>query len=134
MAALANIALNDSVPAAHTFEPAENKPGLITYHDRSGGVTVGYPSLSLGSRLPTNSNRNHKATVRVRIPVLETSATAASGFTPGPTLSYSLMANVDFVIPDRSTALEKANLLAYVANALDSTPVGDLVTDAALPY
>jgi hypothetical protein len=131
MTAIADISVNDgqATPVSQTYEPARREPGLALFHNRVGGVIAGYPTLSIGSRLPNNGNRNFKATIKTRLPVLETAATAASGFTPGPTVAYSLTSNIDFVIPDRATAAERADLLAISANLLDHATVVALVED-----
>ncbi len=86
MSAVSDIVINDGqvTPVAHTFNPSRVTGDLVSYHDKVSGVIAGYPSITLGNRLPTGKNGNYKATLRVRLPVLETAATAASGFTPGP--------------------------------------------------
>jgi len=134
MGNISTLSLNDAVPAAHSFEPTMIGKDLVSYHDKSSGVFAGYPSITLGHRMPTASNRNYKVTLRVRVPVLETAATAASGFTPGPTVAYSLNCNVDFIVPDRSTAAERADLVAYVSNLLAHSVVSSSVEDMDNPY
>lgn len=136
MSAVADITLNDgqSVPVAHVFNPTQVNPDLVAYHDKSSGVIAGYPSVTLGRRLPNRANGNYKATARIRVPVLETAATAASGFTPGPTLAYALSFNCDVVIPERATAAERADLYAYAKNLLANAVFGGLVEDMDLPY
>jgi hypothetical protein len=134
MGNISTLTLNDAVPASHSFEPTMIGKDLVTYHDKVSGVFAGYPSISLGHRMPTAQNGNYKVTLRVRIPVLETAATAASGFTPGPTVAYSLNANIDFIVPDRSTAAERADLVAYVKNLLADSVVSDSVEDMDNPY
>ena len=136
MAAVANIVINDgqATPVAHTFEPTRVSPNLVSYHDKVSGVFAGYPSISLGNRVPNKQNANYKASARIRLPVLETAAPATSGFTPGPTVAYALSGNVDCVIPDRATDAEKADLEAYLQNLISQAVSGDLVTEMALPY
>jgi hypothetical protein len=136
MAALADITINDgaATPVARTFAPAKNEPGLVTYHDRSSGVAIGYPVITLGNRLPDKSSRNHKVTVKLVYPVLETAATAASGFTPGPTKAYELMFKAEWVIPDRASGLERDHLMKLPTNLFSHAVMDDLVTLMALPY
>jgi hypothetical protein len=134
MGAVATLTLTDDNAGTVDFEPTRLDSSLVTYHEKSSGVFLGYPSLTLGNRLPTNGNGNYKATARLRIPVLETAATAASGFTPGPTLAYSLSANVDVVIPSRATAEERSLLAAQIAELLTETAWLDLVEGMELPY
>lgn len=136
MAAVANIILADgqSTPVNHTFNPTDIKSDVVTYHDKSSGIIAGFPRVTIGRRLATPSNRNVKTTSRVYLPVLETAATAASGFTPGPTLSYALSGNVDVVIPDRATAAERADLYAYLKNLVANAVFGSAVKDMDFPY
>ena len=135
MAAAANIVINDgqATPVAHTFEPVRVAPDLVTYHDKVDGISAGYRSITLGRRLPSAQNANGKSSGRIRMPILETAATAASGFTPGPTVAYSLAGNVDCVIPDRATLDERKDLYAYMTNLIADAVFGDLIEDGVLP-
>lgn len=134
MGAIATLSLNDSVPGAHSFDPTRAGEVLAVYHDKVDGVMAGYPSITLGNRTPNQANGNYKVTVRIRIPVLETAATAASGFTPGPTVAYTLSANMDFVIPSRATELERDDLLAYSKNLLAHAVIDSAVVDMDNPF
>lgn len=136
MAAIADIVLADGLatPVNHTFNPTKKDGSIITYHDKILGVAAGYPSLTLGNRLPSGKNGNYKTTGRIRLPVLETAATAASGFTPGPTVAYSLTANIDVVVPERATLAERKDLHAYLKNLCAHAVWGSIVKDMDLPY
>jgi hypothetical protein len=136
MGAIATLSLDDgqATPVAHSFEPTRAGETLATYHDKVDGIMAGYPSVSIGNRFPTQENGNYKVTLRVKIPVLETAATAASGFTPGPTVAYVLSGNMDFIIPARATEAERDDLLAYCKNLLAHTVVDAVVVDMDPPY
>lgn len=136
MGNITTLALNDgqATPVSHDFEPTRVGEVLAQYHDKVDGIMAGYPSISLGNRLPTQANGNYKVTLRVRIPVLETAATAASGFTPGPTVAYTISANVDFVIPGRATEAERKDILAYTKNLLAHSVVADSVESMDNPF
>jgi len=137
MTALAAIAVTDGKPSpdTHTFNPARSEPGLLTYHaDVSSGIALGFEELTLGNRLPNSANRNHKVVIKLRVPVLETAATAASGFTPGPRIAYHLMGKVEFVIPDRATAQEREDLRVVLWNTLANTQIVSVVEDMSMPY
>lgn len=121
-------------PVSHSFAVSRVLENLIVRHDRSSGIMVGYPEITFGNRLPTKGNTNYKATMKIKVPVLEQVATAASGFTPGPTLAYSLNANVDVIIPERATAAEKADLLAYLVNTVQTIDWEELVLNSDLYY
>jgi hypothetical protein len=128
------IADGQASPVNHTFKVTDVKNDLVTYHDKASGVVAGFPRLTLGRRMPTADNRNLKVTSRVYLPVLETAATAASGFTPGPTLAYALSSNVDVVIPDRATLAERKDIYAYQKNLLAHAIFGPLIVDMDFPY
>lgn len=136
MGSVTTLTLNDgqATPESHDFEPARVSENVVKYHDREDSVILGYPEITLGNRLPTKENGNYKCSLKVRIPVLETAATAASGFTPGPTLAYSVNANVDMIIPERATEDERKDLNAFLKNALAHAAWTSLVEDFDLPY
>lgn len=133
--AIADITLADgqATPVNHTFEPVLSQPGLVTYHDKVSGVSLGYPVLTIGNRLPNQANRNYKATAKIRTPILEAVSTAANGFTPGPTLAYELMLKIDCVIPSRATLAEREDIYAYGKNLLADAVMASLVENTELP-
>jgi len=136
MGAVTALSLNDgqATPVAHSFEPTKVGESLAVYHDKVSGVIAGYPSVSIGTRFPTQENGNYKVTLRVKLPVLETAATAASGFTPGPTVAYMLSGNMDFVIPNRASEAERDDLLAYCKNLLADAAIDAVTVDMDPPY
>lgn len=117
MAAIADISLNDAAatPVAHTFSPQPDINGaLARWVDRSGGIALGYPMLSMLFRMPNRQSRNYKVTQRVVLPILEaTSPSTSSGIQPAPTLAYALVANTDYVLPERSSLQERKDFLAF---------------------
>jgi hypothetical protein len=123
MAQLAAITLNDgeATPVAHTFNPVGIKDGGVAFWaDRSGGIALGYPVVSMSLREPKGKGpRNFRLTAKVVLPVLEqTSASTASGIQPGPTKAFDLIANVDMVLPERSTLAQRKDLAAFMKNFL----------------
>jgi hypothetical protein len=136
MSAASDIVIDDgaTTPVAHTFNPTRVKDDVVSFHDKDSGVILGYPQVTLGNRLPNKANGNYKATVKVRIPVLETAATSATGFTPGPTLAYFLAFSGEFIIPERATEAERDDLLAFAGNLIAHATVDNLVTQMDIPY
>jgi len=133
MAAIAALTLANgaATPVNHTFSPAPDfASSLARWEDRVDGIALGYPVVSMVMRRPTKASRSYKVTAKVVLPVLEvTSPATGTGIDPGPTLSYNLIANVDFVLPERSSLAERKNLLAYfknfVANAVMTSAIQD---------
>lgn len=107
-----------------------NQPGVAKWVDKSGGIPVGYPVLTLSVREPTKASRVYKVTAKVDIPTLEqTSASTASGIQPAPTKAYSCQCVMEFLLPERSTNAERkallrnvASLFHYQINASDDSP------------
>lgn len=129
MSAIAALTLADSVPANHTFSPVNiDSTGIAKWADRSGGIALGFPVVTLSLRSPTKASRNYKLTAKVVTPVLEvTSPSTATGIQPAPTKAYDLLATIDIVLPERSTALQRNDLLAYLKNFLANAVITNAV-------
>jgi hypothetical protein len=138
MTAIAALTLADgqATPVNKTFSPVNiDQSGVARWADRSGGIALGYPSVTFSSRAPTKGSRSYKVNAKVVVPVLEqTSASTATGIQPAPTLSYSLLANVEFVIPERSTLQNRKDLLAYLRNYLANAVITSGVQDFESVY
>lgn len=127
MTAIAALTLADgqTTPVNHTFSPVNiDANGVARWADRSGGVALGYPAITFSIKAPTKTQRSYKVNAKVVTPVLEqTSASTATGIQPAPTLAYNLLANVEFVLPERSTLAQRKDLLAYLKNYLANAAV-----------
>ena len=132
MAAIADITLADgqASPANHTFSPDPDiASSLPRWVDRSGGIALGYPAITLSMRRPTKAARSYKVVAKVELPVLEVASAGIDGFIPPPTKSYSLLCNMEFVLPERCSLAERKDILAFAANLLASTPAGSAIKD-----
>jgi len=97
-------------------------PGVAKWVDRSGGIPIGYPSLTVSNRLPTKASRLFKVTVKLTLPTLEqTSASTASGIQPAPTKAYDCSAIMEFLLPERSTSAERLALYCHVMSLFATT-------------
>lgn len=118
------LADGQATPASHTFSVAGVIDGVAKWEDRSGGIALGYPAVTFSMRRPTKGSRNFKVTAKVQLPVLEvTSPSTSSGIQPAPTKAYDCFATVEFTVPERSTQLDRNNLLAYLKNFLGNASV-----------
>lgn len=143
MPAMAAITINDgkATPVAHTFNPMtfDQSMGLATLADRSGGIAIGYPTVNLqlvnpakptvNGRAVSGSDRVYRAKIRFSLPVMEALSVADSGYTPAPTVAYTLRGNVEFILPERCTLADRKDLLAYVKNGLAQSVVTSLAQD-----
>lgn len=138
MAAISSITLNDgqATPVAHTFAPLAITGPLAEWVDRSGGIALGYPTVSVNLRRPLkNGARVYRATVKVVIPVLEvTSPSTSTGIQPAPTKAFDMMFNGDFLLPERSMKVQRADLIAYVKNLMAHAMIKLLVEDLETVY
>lgn len=101
-----------TVSVEKTYAPEGFNPqGIAQWVDRSGGIPVGYPRLSLQVRRPTKDSRNYRVSCKLSLPTLEVTApTTVTGIQPAPTKAYDCSAFLEFVIPERATDAERSNL------------------------
>lgn len=122
MPAIAAVVINDgaTTPVAHTFSPVTiDAMGVAKWADRSGGIALGFPVLSLNVKAPSKESRNYKLTMKISTPILEvTSPSTATGIQPAPTLAYTPLADVTVTFNERTTLQERKNVNAYLKNAL----------------
>lgn len=128
MTAIAALTIADgqATPVNHTFSPVNiDQVGVAKWADRSGGIALGFPTLTFSMRQPaTKGSRNYRVTAKVTLPVLEaTSPSTSTGIQPAPTKAYDLLATLEFVLPERSTLAQRNDLIAYVKNFLANATV-----------
>jgi hypothetical protein len=113
-----------------TFDPEGFiLPGVARWVDRAIdatynplGVAIGYPAFTLAVRRPTKVSRLYRVTAKMSLPTLEqTSPSTATGIQPAPTLAYTLQCVMEFMLPERSTAAERARLFSYVRSLFATT-------------
>lgn len=141
MPAIAAMVIKDGKPAPldHTFSPVRvDASAVAKLVDRSGGIAAGFPVITLQLREPVGNNsksRIYKATVKVFVPVLEVSApSTASGFQPAPTVAYTQASTHEFLIPERSTPADRADIYAYSKNLLAHAVVASMILNLEPVY
>jgi hypothetical protein len=138
MSAIASMTLADgqATPANHTFAPVGiDQASVAKWADRSGGIALGFPAVSFSLRSPSKTSRNFRLTAKVVTPVLEvTSPSTSTGIQPAPTLAYNLVANVDIVLPERSTVAQRKDLIAFLKNYLATTTIQNAVENFEQVY
>lgn len=139
MTAFATITINDgqATPVAHTFTARRIDAGIAKWQDISGGIAVGFPTITAALREPIKGQKTamYKATLKFVVPVLEVvNSSTYSGITPAPTKAYDVGCNVEFLLPERSTNADRKNIRAYVANALAQADLKALLEDLNMVY
>lgn len=111
-----------ATPVAKSFAPERVAPDLSTFTERSAAVSAGFPRLSIGYSPASGKRVTNRVDVKLDLPILQTVNSVSSVAYTGRFQGY-------FVIPDVMTALERADLRAFVANALDNALVMGVVKD-----
>lgn len=109
-------------PVAKSFAPERVAPDLSSFTERTSGVSAGYTRLSIGYSPASGKRTTNRVDVKLDFPVLQT----INGVN---TVAYVGRFQGYFVIPDTMTAAERADLRAFVANALDNTQIMGVVKD-----
>jgi hypothetical protein len=128
---LARLTTSATVGVDSTLNPEGISPqGVAAWVDRSGGIAIGYPRLTMSLRPPQKASRVYRVTAKLVLPTLEqTSASTMTGIQPAPTKAYDCACIMEFFLPERSTLAERQKLLSQVAslfartiNASDGAP------------
>lgn len=135
MANIANLVLVDSAAANRTFTPLAVKPGeLDSWHETATGIRVGFPVATLGSRGPSAQSRTSKVTLKLIVPTLEvTAGSTGTGYQAAPKVAYNCLATVDLVFHERSTLLERKNVLSMIKSFLGNAIVTTAVETFDIP-
>nr|QDH86498.1 MAG: hypothetical protein H2RhizoLitter491576_000004 [Leviviridae sp.] len=129
--ALARLTTSATVGVDTTLNPEGINPnGISAWVDRSGGIAIGSPRLTMSVRPPTKASRIYKIQAKLVLPTLEqTSASTSTGIQPAPTKAYDCTCVMEFFLPERSTLAERQKLFSQVAslfartvNASDGAP------------
>lgn len=124
-----NIVLADAAgtPVNHTFVPVgRDKNGVNWFEDQSAANAIGFWKISAELVRPTaaqagmsSANRTVRAKIGLHEPILETlSNSTVSGILPAPTVSYIPRSFTEFVMPERSSSLDRKNLRKMKMNLL----------------
>lgn len=118
------LAINNgaATPVAKSFAPEQVSPKLSTFTERTATSSAGYIRLGVGLDMAKASRPTNRVDISLDLPIQET----VNGVL---TVSRTLRFKGYFVIPDTATAGERADLAAFVANALDNTQVRAVVKD-----
>lgn len=137
MPAMAAITINDgkATPVAHVFGPGPLVGANASFFDRSTGISIGYPSLTIVSSQPSKTSNLYKTRVKIVMPVLEVvNASTYNGITPSPTKAYDLTFDCTIFCPQRATLADRKDILALAKNALSHATISSIVVDQEVIY
>jgi hypothetical protein len=136
MAAIANIILADGQgsPVNHTFAPVNQEGVSSLWNDAVTGVVAGFPLLRLKTNADSGESEVDKITFNIDVPILEALSAAASGFTPGPTVAYTLRFKAETIIPRRATQAQRDDIAAYAKNLMAHATVQAAIKNRDYPF
>jgi hypothetical protein len=133
MSAQANIVINDgaATPVARTFSPKGVRPiDPRTTHAlwRDGSVTpfVAQPTIEEFHSAP-NQQGIEKFKWVFKLPVAQTLGTNDAGYTPAPSVAYTVLGVLEVYVPTRATDLELSHLRAFIENFAATSKFEDAV-------
>lgn len=111
-----------ATPVAKSFAPERVAPEASVFTERSPAVSAGFPRLTIRYSAANSKRATNRVDIDLDLPTLQVSDGINSVAYVGRFKGY-------FVIPDTMTAAERADLHAFVANALDAAAVKAVVKD-----
>jgi hypothetical protein len=127
MPTAADIVLNDSAPAAHTFEPQSITPDKAVHVDRDSTTSAGQKNLILGVSPARPSRPTNRVTVRLNMPVEYT----VDGVVRVRDIARH---SSDTVLPEAMTTTEREDFAAFIMNAYANAVVKGLVEELEPVY
>lgn len=114
---------SSTVATDKTFSPeGKNLQGVARWVDRSGGIALLYPAITLSVRPPTKASRIYKVIAKLALPTGDiTAPTTTTGIQPAPSKAYECSCVMEFMIPERSTLAERQALFSHLHSMLCST-------------
>lgn len=134
MSAIAPIVIADGqgTPVSHTFNPVQSNPDAFYREAQASLPIVGQGTVKLVVKQDSSLNR---VKVSLALPCLETATGAnSSGYTAAPKVAYTVTANVEFLLPSRSTVAQRKDLRVLLKNLLTDAQIVDAVDNINIPY
>lgn len=109
-------------PVAKSFAPERVAPDNSVFTERSAAVSAGFYKLSIRYSPASAARNSNRVDIDLDLPVLST----VNGVS---TVAYVGRFKGYFVLPDVMTAAERADMRAFVANALDNSQILAVIKD-----
>lgn len=117
-----------STPASHVFSPIGiDSSGVALFKERTSGVPVGYPALTVSMRDPVGTSPVYRGKLQISLPQVVTT-TDTSGKTV-TSVDYTLVGTLDLQIPVKSTLQNRKDLAALLASALSNASIKSVIQD-----
>jgi len=138
MAAIAIMSLSEAstgVAVVHTFTPKATNPMALWRQDVASVPVSGSAFVTIKVKTSKGGDSPHRIQIELADPVMEATLNQnAAGYTAPPKVAYISRARTDYLLPLRSTAIDRKRL-RLMNVALHSDPqVADTVDNVAAPY
>jgi hypothetical protein len=133
MSAIADVVLADgqATPVNKTFSVQDCTSQLATWEDRTSGIGVGMPAVTLSL---TKGQTSNKVVAKVVLPVMKAITGSDGGYTPAAAVAYQLVGKVEIVLPTQATLQNRKDILAFTKNFLANAFAVSAVQDFARPF
>lgn len=111
-----------ATPVAKSFSPEKVSPDQSTFVERSALSSAGYLRLSAGFSPANGGRKTNRINIDFSMPVLASIGGVNS-------VAYTGLFKGYFVVPDQMTSEQRADLAAFVANALDNAQIRAMIKD-----
>jgi hypothetical protein len=121
----------------HTFEPSgtNGSSGVYEFVNREFDTPLAFERVTVEVRDPipakpgqASQGRTYKVRITLRTPVLEVAGdSSSSGLLPAPTLAYTPMMSIEFLISERTPKTVIENLSEMGANLLANSTVREAI-------
>lgn len=136
MAIRSNITLTDATPITpvdRIYYPTEQKGIVLNWVDRTQAISAGQNKLSVSQKSSSKDSPTYKLQWKLVCPVLaQTSPSTSTGIQPAPTVAYSNIGVVEFVLHERATQQERKDLLKQLRDLIDEAIVTNEVENLDL--
>jgi len=117
-----------STPVTHVFSPIGiDASGVATFKERTSGVPIGYPALTVSMRDPVGTSPVYRGKIQLSLP--QTVTTTDTSGKAATSVDYTLVATLDIQIPVKSTLQNRKDLAKLMANALNNAQIQSVVQD-----
>lgn len=137
MSAIAAITLTDgaATPKNRVFAPTKKEGQVAIYHNRESGIVVGFDALTSQVRPADSKAKTTRLTYKLATPILEqTSPSTSTGIQPAPTVAYTLIGTIEFVLPERCSKQDRKNLRTMMTDLLQEAVIVEAVDDYNFVY
>lgn len=118
------LADGQATPVNHVFEPVSVVPGQALLVNRDSTTAAGQKELIVSYDRAKTGRKTDRIKLRLNIPIEATSTDTGQTY-----VAHTARFSCDVVLPDELTASERADVAAFVKNALADSVLNGYISD-----